>query len=72
MQRNRYSNIVAYARPKYAAGSVAPSGRKSNEEIAKEVIRGLWGSGNDRRQRLTSAGYDYKEIQALVNQMLKK
>ena len=72
MQRNRYSNIVAYARPKYQESTTKLSGRKSNEEVAKEVIRGLWGSGNDRRQRLTSAGYDYYEIQRIVTQMMKK
>ena len=44
---------------------------KSNEEIAKEVIHGEWGSGNDRRQRLTAAGYNYQEIQKIVNQILR-
>ena len=72
MQRNRYSNIVAYARPKYAAGSVAPSGRKSNEEIAKEVKAGLWGVQPEREKRLTEAGYDYQEIRRLVNQLYKR
>ena len=44
--------------------------RKSNEEIAKEVIRGDWGNGQERYERLTEAGYNYQEIQDLVNQML--
>lgn len=71
-QRNRYSNIVAYARPKYQQGTLTNiNERKTNEEIAAEVIAGKWGSGNDRRQRLTNAGYDYKVIQNLVNQILK-
>ena len=71
-QRNRYSNIVAYARPKYQEGILVNiSERKTVEEIAAEVIAGKWGSGNDRRQRLTSAGYDYAEIQKLVNQIIK-
>jgi len=39
--------------------------------IAKEVIAGKWGNGNDRKQRLASAGYDYKTIQAEVNRLLK-
>lgn len=74
MQRNRYSNIVAYARPKYTSesGTITNISNKSAEDIAKEVIQGKWGSGNDRRQRLTAAGYNYKEVQTLVNQMLKK
>lgn len=44
--------------------------RKTNEEIAQEVINGKWGNGNDRKKRLTDAGYNYKEIQRLVNIML--
>ena len=44
--------------------------KKSNEEIAKEVIAGKWGNGDDRKNRLTSAGYNYNTIQSLVNQML--
>ena len=45
---------------------------KSNEEIAREVIRGLWGNGAERKKRLTAAGYDYKTVQSLVNKLLKK
>lgn len=45
--------------------------KKSNEEIAKEVIDGKWGNGSDRINRLTSAGYDYKSVQAIVNTLMK-
>ena len=73
MQRNRYSNIVAYARPKYQDGSLTNiTNHKSNEEIAKEVIAGEWGLGNDRRQKLSNAGYDYRVIQNIVNEMLRR
>ena len=48
----------------------APS-KKSNEEIANEVIAGKWGNGSDRKNRLTAAGYDYNAIQKIVNQKLK-
>ena len=44
---------------------------KTNEEIAKEVIQGKWGNGEDRKRRLTNAGYNYKEIQKIVNELLK-
>lgn len=43
---------------------------KSMDEIAREVIRGDWGNGADRRNRLTSAGYDYAAVQAKVNELL--
>lgn len=71
-QRNRYKNIVAYARPKYNEGTLVNVTKKSNEDIAKEVIEGKWSSGNDRRQRLTNAGYDYNVIQNIVNSMYRR
>lgn len=44
--------------------------KKSVEVIAKEVINGKWGNGDDRKSRLTAAGYDYNAIQAKVNELL--
>jgi len=44
--------------------------KKTDTEIAKEVIKGLWGNGEERKQRLTKAGYNYNTIQGIVNQML--
>lgn len=46
------------------------SSKKSNEEIANEVIAGKWGNGTDRKNRLTSAGYNYDTVQAIVNQKM--
>lgn len=43
---------------------------KSNEEVADEVIKGLWGNGADRKARLEAAGYNYAEVQAIVDQKL--
>ena len=48
----------------------APSGSKSNEELANEVIAGKWGNGDDRKNRLTAAGYNYSAVQSIVNQKL--
>lgn len=45
--------------------------KKSNEEIAEEVIAGLWSVGVDRKNKLTNAGYDYNAIQAIVNEKLQ-
>ena len=44
--------------------------KKTNEELATEVIRGNWGNGAERKRRLTEAGYDYSAIQNIVNQRL--
>ena len=46
--------------------------KKSNEELAKEVVAGKWGNGNERKTALTKAGYDYNTIQSLVNKLLKR
>ena len=46
------------------------SSKKSNEVIANEVIAGKWGNGTDRKNRLTSAGYNYDTVQAIVNQKM--
>lgn len=43
---------------------------KSNAVIAKEVIDGKWGNGQDRVDRLKSAGYNPTVIQAEVNRLL--
>ena len=51
--------------------SSKPTTKKSNEDIAKEVIDGKWGNGISRKNRLTNAGYDYNVIQAIVNKLLK-
>ena len=47
-----------------------PSGKKSVDAIAKEVIQGKWGNGADRKKRLTKAGYDYNAVQKRVNEIL--
>jgi hypothetical protein len=44
---------------------------KSDYEIAKEVIQGKWGNGEERKKQLTAAGYDYAAVQACVNELMK-
>lgn len=41
-------------------------------QVAKDVIAGKYGNGTQRKQKLTLAGYDYKAVQAKVNELLKK
>lgn len=54
-----------------ASGSaVSSSNTKSIDTLAKEVIRGDWGNGAERKQKLTAAGYDYAAIQKRVNELL--
>lgn len=55
------------------AGSTTPKELTEEDvkKIAQEVINGKWGNGEDRKKRLTDAGYNYAVIQAMVNAMVK-
>lgn len=45
--------------------------QKSIEEVAKEVIDGKWDNYPKRKELLEAAGYNYKEVQAKVEELLK-
>lgn len=62
--------IVNPAIGKVVAPTPTPSAKKSVDEVAKEVIRGEWGNGDERYNRLTNSGYNYNEVQAKVNELL--
>lgn len=47
------------------------STKKDVMTVAKEVIAGKWGSGDDRKKKLTAAGYNYDTVQKKVNELLK-
>ena len=46
--------------------------KKTNEDIAREVINGKWGNGAERKKKINAAGYDYAEIQKIVNSYMAK
>lgn len=41
------------------------------EAVAREVIKGNYGNGKERKGKLLKAGYDPQEVQKIVNKMLK-
>lgn len=43
---------------------------KSVSEIAREVLSGKWGNGQERKDRLTSAGYNYEDVRKEVNRLI--
>ena len=43
--------------------------KKDITTIAREVMNGAWGNGDDRKRRLQAAGYDYNAVQAEVNRL---
>lgn len=46
--------------------------KKTVDELAKEVWEGKWGNGEDRKKRLTAAGYDYAAVQKRVEETAPK
>ena len=50
---------------------VKSSKKKSVEAVAKEVLAGKWGNGEDRKKRLQAAGYDYGAVQRKVNELMR-
>lgn len=66
-----YMGADGWAKYVGPAGATAPApSRKSDEQLADEVIAGQWGNGDDRRNRLSQAGYDPDAVQAIVNARL--
>ena len=48
------------------------SGIKSIDEIVQEVLDNKWGVGEERKRRLTEAGYPYETIRAEINKRKAK
>ena len=46
------------------------SSGKSVDEVAQEVLQGLWGNGQERYDNLTNAGYNAQSVQDKVNSIL--
>jgi len=46
------------------------SSGKSLDEVAQEVLQGLWGNGQERYDNLTNAGYNAQAVQNRVNELL--
>ena len=42
---------------------------KTVTQLAREVLKGKWGNGSERKRRLTEAGYDYTAVQKEVNRL---
>lgn len=70
------NSIIGYYRPNIWAGNnstpsnPAPQANNSkpvNDQVVADVLRGVYGTGNDRIVRLQTAGYNPAEVQAVVN-----
>ena len=69
------NSIIGYYRPNIwangntASAPAAPtaSSKAVNDQVVSDVLKGVYGSGNDRVARLQAAGYNPAEVQAAVN-----
>src|SRR5574344_399983 len=72
---SRLGDVAAKVTAKLSGASIpaTPStAKKTTEEVAQEVIAGKWGNGQERKERLTAAGYDYTTVQNRVNELMGK
>lgn len=58
------------SKPPVKTPAPQPTPKKSVSTIASEVLAGRWGNGDERKRRLTAAGYNYSAVQAEVNRRL--
>ena len=59
--------MVYIDKPNAKAPEIKESATKlTNREVAKQVFRGDWGNGQERKDRLKKAGYDYHAVQVEV------
>lgn len=52
-----------------SAPSIIDPKKKTDEEIANEVIDGKWGNGAERKNKIKESGYDYETVQSIVNRI---
>lgn len=64
-----YSEVQGAVNDLVNGSTPSAPAKKSVDEIAKEVVKGLWGNGQDRKDRLSAAGYDPSAVQAKVNEL---
>lgn len=65
--------IRGFITPKYTDNSVIYESlgtSKDIETVAREVISGLWGNGNRRKEALERNGLNYAKVQSKVNEIL--
>ena len=67
---NKYAGKSGTATATPSTTPAATPAKKSNTQIADEVIAGKWGNGDARKSALAKAGYDYNAVQTIVNQKL--
>lgn len=66
----QYNAFTGGSAPTPPAPAQPTGGLLPVDQIARQVIAGSWGNGDDRMMRLRAAGYDPNAVQAEVNRQL--
>ena len=69
-EENMRNDVLRVWSGKLPKEEPAPTPTKSIDEIAREVIGGKWGNGDERIAKLKAAGYDPEAVQKKVNELL--
>lgn len=68
-----YRDLITDVRnSKNAKNNTNTTIRKTEDEIVEEILRGEWGNGEERKQKLQNAGYEYNSIQQKVNERVRQ
>lgn len=55
---------------RYTGNGLCTPPKRTIDQLAHEVLEGLWGSGDSRKTALIQAGHDYEAVQKRVNELL--
>ena len=62
-------NIMYVDISTYTKGAEKPA-KKTIDQVAEDVLAGVYGNGADRKNRLQAAGHDYEAVQKKVNEIV--
>ena len=71
LNNSNKKSVISSIKKKITTKKSTTPKKKTTTQIAKEVIEGKWGNGEERKKRLTKAGYNYNTIQKKVNKLMK-
>ena len=66
----KYATSESNPKPAPTPTPAPEPAKKTNEQLAQEVLEGKWGNGEERKKRLTDAGYNYQAVQDIVNSIV--
>ena len=69
VQNFRYNQAMRFYND-FISETTPKNSDKFVSELAEEVLADKWGTGQDRKERLIAAGYDYAAVQKVVNELL--